>query len=209
MNTGSILLQSLKDLANSIRTVNPLDYGILVPKPIKPALPKSDSYVSEYANNQNDNEKAKEPSLITKETRAIKVQKFLEKRRGRKKIKKVRYQQRQKAADRKIRYKGRFVNLGEAKELIMKGEEVTANDSAYLQRLFDKYKEENLRKKFEENIRTNAILRTKRKFSLNTNVGTNSGSSPLIQTDGKGSFNANLKEQDENMEIEIPPSLRI
>ena len=209
MNTTSNLLQTLKDITSSAHVINPLEYGILVPKPVKPNGVEWLNYISASDDSSKKTEKPKGVLIMTKEMRALKVKKFLEKRRGRNRIRKVRYQQRQKAADKKIRYKGRFVNLAEAKELIIKGEQVTANDMTYLKKLFEEYKGEKLMEKYNENVRTNTSSRNTRKFSLSTNTWTNSRTSPLIQTDPNVKLNEKSDGKYEHMDIEIPPALKL
>ena len=97
------------------------------------------------------------PHALSKDQRALKVARYLEKRRKQKFCKKIRYEYRQKLADRRIRYQGRFVKTDQARELILQGAPVTVKDKADLNRLFEEDKSNELAKKFEENIRTHYL----------------------------------------------------
>ena len=171
--------------------------NIIIPKAIKPTQTDWNKYINSLFGSAVSILELKNTLVIkqggeriTKEERARKVEKFLIKRRRRNGIKKVRYQHRQLVADRRMRYKGRFVNIDEAKELIIKGEEVTANDRLILDKLIEELNKENLLEKYYETLRNKKVFKTvrncgekmnKRKQSISTIGGTNPGTSPLIQ----------------------------
>ncbi len=97
------------------------------------------------------------PRKLSKDERAEKVQRYLEKKKRKSGAKKIRYQYRQQLAARRIRYQGRFVKASEAKDLIMQGAPVTARDKTDLNKLFEEDKNQDLFKKYEDNIRLRSI----------------------------------------------------
>lgn len=207
----------------SISTIVVGESIIVVPKAIQASGPQWMNYVQACNESKRqfvgtDKEKSKDEMRITKEERASKVKKFLEKRRKRNGIKKIRYQYRQQVAARRIRYHGRFIKIGEAKELILKGELVDANDKTELNKLFEELKESNKlnetlqlqRTKVDNKNNHNTIptlnIPSMRKFSTSTSGGTNSGASPLIQVMKEDS--GELKQ--ESLDIESsPPILKL
>lgn len=216
----------------SISTIAVGDGIIIVPKPIRASGPQWMNYVKACNESKEISievskeaqEKSKVGMKMSKEERASKVQRFLEKRRKRNGIKKIRYQYRQQVAARRIRYHGRFIKIEQAKELILKGELVDANDKTELNKLFEELKENNMSDEYKEltvlqkpkdefkntqdtNIKTNNIINT-RKFSSSTSGGTNSGTSPLIQVMKDGNLSGDTKETNGDVESS-PPVLKL
>eukprot|EP00826_Nyctotherus_ovalis_P049274 TRINITY_DN5935_c0_g1_i3.p2 TRINITY_DN5935_c0_g1~~TRINITY_DN5935_c0_g1_i3.p2 ORF type:complete len:157 (-),score=28.63 TRINITY_DN5935_c0_g1_i3:236-706(-) len=156
---------------------------------------------------------------MSKEERASRVKRFLEKRRKRNGAKKIRYQYRQQVAARRIRYHGRFIKLEQAKELILRGELVDANDKTELNKLFEELKESNVvddiirsQSSKEETKNSQDIIFTgninKRKFSSSTSGGTNSRTSPLIQVMKEGNICEEIKQLCTDIE-RTPPELNL
>ena len=131
--------------------------GIIVSKPLRQTGSSWINYVDSLSRSSSNIldfksliEKMSMVGMLTREERKLKLAKFLEKRKRRHLIKKIRYQHRQQVADRRMRYKGRFVNIEEAKELMMKGEEVTANNRSDLDKLLEQLGKQNLLGKYYE-----------------------------------------------------------
>lgn len=215
----------------SISTIAVGDSIIIVPKPIRASGPQWMNYVKACNEskdisievNKEVQEKSKVEMKISKEERASKVQRFLEKRRKRNGIKKIRYQYRQQVAARRIRYHGRFIKVEQAKELILKGELVDANDKTELNKLFEELKENNILEECKEvtliqkpkdELKNTQDINTKnnklsmRKFSSSTSGGTNSGTSPLIQVMKDVNLSADIKEANGGIESS-PPALKL
>jgi len=167
------------------------------------------------------------PRKLSKEERAMKVQKYLEKKRKKSNTKKIRYQYRQQLAARRIRFQGRFVKAAEAKDLILKGAPVTAKDMTDLERIFEEDKDQELIKKYNENLRQHAIkpiFKTIHDTSVVDRLsGSESGSSssgsegssfgtgmsPLIETIREMNINNGINEQCVKMGIQPPPVFKL
>lgn len=94
------------------------------------------------------------PRKYSKEERALKIQKYIEKKKKKTFNKKIRYHYRQQLADKRLRFQGRFVKAEQAKDLILKGEAISAKDSTELFHLFEEDKTKVLQNKFQENIKS-------------------------------------------------------
>jgi len=223
LNTNS---EIRKSCSCSISTIVMGESIIIVPKPIRASGPQWMNYVQACSESRREvvegnkemKEKTKSEAKITKEERISKVQRFLEKRRKRNGIKKIRYQYRQQVAARRIRYHGRFIKIEQAKELILKGELVDANDKTELNKLFEELKENNVldetlqqqKAKIDNKSNLDTIptinIASMRKFSTSTNGGTNSRTSPLIQIMKEDS--RELKQQSSDIKVS-PPVLKL
>ena len=161
---------------------------IVIPKPIRRGgfywLNYVNSLYGSSSNILTIKNSYKYIGLLTREERKLKLQRFFEKRKRKHNIKKIKYQHRHEVADKRMRYKGRFVKINEAKELIIKGEEVTANDRSELDKLIQELIKNNLLEKCKEakkvftTIKENESNNGDRKFSLSTSSGT----SPIVET---------------------------
>ena len=167
------------------------------------------------------------PRKLSKEERALKVQKYLEKKRNKSNMKKIRYQYRQQLAARRIRFQGRFVKAAEAKDLILKGAPVTAKDRTELNKLFEEDKDQELIKKYNENIRLHTVkpifkmthdTSVMDRLSGSEHSSYSSGSegsslglgmSPLIETMKDIDLNGELKEQCAKIKLQPPPILKL
>jgi hypothetical protein len=236
----------------SLETRNP--GGILVPRPRKPNtavwsywmnyMQMSQALVSNLpgmrsSSSESGNESAGALSegmvgseghppgyipVLSKDQRAAKVARYLEKRRKQKYCKKIRYEYRQKLADRRIRYQGRFVKTDQARELILKGAPVTVKDKADLNRLFEEDKTNELAKKFEDNIRAHylrPIFRTvhdtsvRDRMSSSDSNSSNSGESisktlsPLLEAMNDVNPALDLEKQCANIGLNTAPIFKL
>lgn len=162
---------------------------------------------------------------LTKQERALKVQKYLEKKRRKNGVKKIRYQYRQELAAKRIRFQGRFVKLAEAKDLIMEGVAVTVKDKNELTKLFEEDKDQGLLEKYNENLRKKNLKRIfkttydtsvvdrlssgdQSSYSSNSSISSSGSSmSPLI--DNMEDMNLDNEDKNENLDIEQPPILKL
>ncbi len=167
------------------------------------------------------------PRKLSKEERALKVQKYLEKKKRKTNAKKIRYQYRQQLAARRIRFQGRFVKATEAKDLILKGAPVTAKDRTELNKLFEEDKDQELIRKYNENLRLHTIkpiFKTTHDTSVvdrlsgseyNSSSSSSEGSSlgsgmsPLIETMRDINLNNGIEEQCAKIGIPAPPILKL
>lgn len=222
LNAGEDLKSDCTCVVSSILVGDSI---ILVPRPIR----ANDPHWVQYNRTRGQSKgipaasdsrggEAKEPRM-SKEERAGKVRRFLEKRRRRNGAKKIRYQYRQQVAARRIRYHGRFIKLEQAKELILRGELVDANDKTELNKLFEELKEscavddvaQSLSSKQEAKNSQDTIFIgniNKRKFSSSTSGGTNSRTSPLIQVMREGNISPEIKQLCTDLE-RTPPELNL
>jgi len=162
---------------------------------------------------------------LTKQERALKVERYLEKKRRKNGVKKIRYQYRQELAAKRIRFQGRFVKPAEAKDLIMQGVAVTVKDKNELTKLFEEDKDQGLLEKYNENLRKKNLKRIfkttydtsvidrlssgdQSSYSSNGSISSfGSGMSPLI--DNMEDMKLGNEEKDENPEIEQLPILKL
>ena len=197
LNIGKIT--SIKEGPSNLNVV---PNSIIIPKPIRPIEFDWLNYISSFCDSRSliDLNIKSKNCLITEEARRLKVQKFLEKRRKRERTKKVRYQYRQQAAYKKMRYRGRFINATEAKKLISKGEQVTSNDNSELNKLFEEMKKENLIEcnKLIKGVSSEKSMNCKNKeneyikhSSPNTDINMSIIMNPLIQITKTKNLNYN------------------
>jgi len=122
------------------------DHIIAVPIPVKPKVTFpvwSATYhtldtliandIQKSLNYQSGQEEAYQTHL-TKEERNAKIHKFLLKKKNRKPSF-IRYQYQKGLADKRARFQGRFVKLEGIKEMIIKGEKLTAKDRSELEEI--------------------------------------------------------------------------
>lgn len=164
------------------------------------------------------------PRKLTKEERAAKVQKYLEKKKRKNNEKKIRYQYRQHLADKRIRYQGRFVKASDVKDLILNGAQVTAKDKTELNKLFEEDKDEELMARYNENVKAqkikpifkttydpsivNSLSLGARKSSASSD-SSGSGINPLITTMKNMDLNSISNEQYCNVDIQTPSILKL
>lgn len=164
---------------------------------------------------------------LTKQERALKVQKYLEKKRRKNGAKKIRYQYRQELAAKRIRFQGRFIKPDEAKDLIMQGVPVTIKDKNELNKLFEEDKDQEILEKYNENLRRKNMKRIFKTtydtsvvdrlssgeqscYSSNSSISSSgSAMSPLIENLGGMNLDNNAEDKGENKYIEPPPILKL
>eukprot|EP00826_Nyctotherus_ovalis_P045814 TRINITY_DN5103_c0_g2_i2.p2 TRINITY_DN5103_c0_g2~~TRINITY_DN5103_c0_g2_i2.p2 ORF type:complete len:231 (-),score=52.65 TRINITY_DN5103_c0_g2_i2:177-869(-) len=217
-NSSTTKTERKSSCSCTISTILAGDTIIVVPKPIRATGPNWMDRPRVCAREELG--EAKDEGGKWGQERAKKVRRFLEKRRKRNGVKKIRYQYRQQVAARRIRFHGRFIKIEQAKELILRGESVDANDKTELNKLFEELKESSilngddktpLPKNSETDLKSdqNTILINNmggmRKFSAST--CTNSGTSPLIQV-MRNECVENESKQCEDVESS-PPDLKL
>eukprot|EP00826_Nyctotherus_ovalis_P038994 TRINITY_DN3706_c0_g1_i4.p1 TRINITY_DN3706_c0_g1~~TRINITY_DN3706_c0_g1_i4.p1 ORF type:complete len:203 (+),score=58.05 TRINITY_DN3706_c0_g1_i4:92-700(+) len=163
---------------------------------------------------------------LSKKERALKVEKYLEKKRKKSGAKKIRYQYRQELAAKRIRFQGRFVKPTDAKELIKQGVAVTVKDKSELNKLFEEDKDRELLEKYNENLRRKShkkIFRTEYDTSVvdrlsggdqssysNSSISSSgSAMSPLIENMEDMKLLNNVEDKGKNTHMEEPSILKL
>eukprot|EP00826_Nyctotherus_ovalis_P038997 TRINITY_DN3706_c0_g4_i7.p1 TRINITY_DN3706_c0_g4~~TRINITY_DN3706_c0_g4_i7.p1 ORF type:complete len:281 (+),score=85.16 TRINITY_DN3706_c0_g4_i7:171-1013(+) len=164
---------------------------------------------------------------LTKQERALKVEKYLEKKRRKNGAKKIRYQYRQELADKRIRFQGRFVKPAEAKDLIMQGVAVTVKDKSELTKLFEEDKDQELLERYNENLRKKNLKRIFKtvydtsvvdrlssgdhsSYSSSSSLSSSgSAMSPLIENMGDMKLSGDAEDKRKEPYMEPPPILKL
>ena len=143
-NQTETIFGSRSSSCDSIESMPEIGHKIYKPKPIRLPPPsiteKNNCFLSMFNTklkiekiiSQNDFSISDQVDYIRK----LKVQKYLDKKHKRSKIKTLKYECRQRLAQQKMRYQGRFINPEMAKDLIKNGKIVYAKDIQAFESMF-------------------------------------------------------------------------